>query len=179
MFGIADLPIEGIDIPENATVAPFSVGDGALAGGEGSVRWAEDFWGHARSGNDGIVSFLDLVVHGRIRHRGELRMRPRVIGDFVAVSNDFFDDFREFADALTDHKKGRVNFALAEHFQEARSIGGVWAVIECEGDVGAIDAALGEGDFWSWGGGGWRCWGGGCGRVSEGEIGEEKGKSGD
>ena len=52
-------------------------------------------------------------------------MRPGVIGDFVAVSNDFFDDFREFADALTDHKKGRVNFALAEHFQEARSIGGV------------------------------------------------------
>lgn len=106
-------------------------------------------------------------------------MRPGVIGDFVAVSNDFFDDFREFVDALTDHKKGRVNFALAKHFQEARSIGGVWTIIESEGDVGAIDATLGEGDFGSWSGGGWRCWGGGCGRVSEGEIGEEKGKSGD
>ncbi len=83
-------------------------------------------------------------------------MRPRVIGYFVTIGNDFFDDFREFVDALTDHKKGGVNFALAKHFQEARSIGGVWTIIESEGDVGAIDAALGEGDFWTWGGGGWR-----------------------
>ncbi len=75
-------------------------------------------------------------------------MRPRMVADFVPFGDDPLHDVRVLRRAFADHEKGRVNLALLEHVQQARRVRTARAVIEGDGDVGAVDVARGVGDFW-------------------------------
>ena len=88
-------------------------------------------------------------------------MGPRVVRDFMTFGDHPFDDRGILGNTLADHEKGRMDFTLLEHVEQPRRVRPVRAVVEGDGDMRAIDVALGDGDF--------RCSGGGWGRDIGGD----------
>ena len=97
--------------------------------------------------DDGVVRALELIAHRALRHRRKLRVRPRVVRDLMPVGDNLFHDVRKLRHALPDEEKGRVDFPLPEHLEQARRIRAVRAVVESHGHVWAIDMALRVGGF--------------------------------
>ena len=154
MLGIADFPILRIDIPQDALVTPFRVGPSALIGGECAVGRTHDFRRDARRVHDRVVRFLKLLRHAALGHFRELRMRPRMIRNFMPLGDDALHDRGIFRRALADDEERGLDVALLQHIQETRGVGGVRAVVEGHRDVGTIDVALGKRDLLLTGGNG-------------------------
>ena len=77
-----------------------------------------------------------------------------MVGEFVSLGVDPLDDGGVLGGALADDKEGGLDAALFEDVEEAGGVFLVRAVVEGEGDVGAVDMALAEGDFGLGAGGG-------------------------
>ena len=134
----AGAPVFGVHAPEDRGVAEFVHDPLFLAGGDGTVGWAV----HARGGSEadeGAVAAFQFIADRGVAQAAEFRVGPRVIGEFVAIGDDAAHDGWVAGGILTDGEEGGPDAAGFEHIEESRGIGGVGAVVEGHGDVGAGD----------------------------------------
>ena len=75
-------------------------------------------------------------------------MVPRMVRDLVAFIDDLFRDVGVLRDALAETEECRLDIALLQHFQNARRLSRVRAIVESERDVRPLDLAFGERDPW-------------------------------
>ena len=88
-------------------------------------------------------------------------MGPGVVADFMAFRDHLADDLRVGFGVFADEVEGGFDVAVAQHFEQARGVGGVGTVVEGHGDdfLGSLDGRIGEACS------GWDRAGSGRGRV--------------
>ena len=165
---IAMLPVEAVHVPQDALVAPRRVCPCALLHGECAIRRAHERGCDAGGLLDDVVRAVELIAHGLGAELGELRVVPRVVGDLVSLVHDLFRDFGILRDTFAAAEKRGVDSTVAQHFQKARRVSAMRAIVEGDRDVGAFDIALSESDARRGWCGGWcgdRSFGGAGGKA--------------
>lgn len=188
--GAFGAPVFGVDAPLDGGVAEFVHDPLLLASGDGTVGWAVHARGDAEIDEGGVGAF-EFRADGVVAEAAEFGMGPCVVGEFVAVGDDAAHDAWVGDGAGADGEEGGADIARLEHVEEARGIGGVWAVIEGHGDERAVygDAVVADAGAWGETAGGvvggliegWAgdaCRGGGALRFDIAGAGGEEGEGG-
>ena len=127
-------PVGRHGVPEDGKQAQFPGGlqDGGAAGAKGRTKVADRPAGDLLKAFTGVA---ELLVNAGAGREGEVGVVPRVVADKMAGGDDAAHEVWRSMGMAAEQEKGGADIVRGEQFEKAGGPGGVWAVVEGEGQL--------------------------------------------